>query len=125
MDKTKYELRKLANRKTGYPVATIGYYGPDDQFATKVAVGVLLTEADREANHIKRWFSTGQDVRYDPAIHQEILEYIRPFNPRRLAMLDRIIGCPHESGIDYPEGETCPQCPFWANRDRWTGETIE
>jgi hypothetical protein len=31
---------------------------------------------------------------------------------------------PHEEGIDYPEGKTCPQCPFWASRDRWTGESL-
>jgi hypothetical protein len=34
-------------------------------------------------------------------------------------MTDQIIGCPHEEGIDY-EGATCPACPFWAGRDRWT-----
>ena len=31
-------------------------------------------------------------------------------------MTDRIIGCPHEEGIDY-EGSVCPRCEFWANRD--------
>jgi hypothetical protein len=35
----------------------------------------------------------------------------------------RIIGCPHEEGIDY-EGATCPACPFWAGRDRWTGKRL-
>ena len=33
--------------------------------------------------------------------------------------VDRIIGCPHEEGIDYPEGGKCPACPFWASRDRF------
>jgi len=41
-----------------------------------------------------------------------------------VAMVDRIIGCPHQEGIDY-EGPICPQCPFWANRDRWTGEVTK
>jgi hypothetical protein len=36
-------------------------------------------------------------------------------------MTDKIIGCPHEEGIDYPDGEQCPVCPYWAGRDRWTG----
>jgi hypothetical protein len=36
-------------------------------------------------------------------------------------MPDRIIGCPHEEGIDYPLGSTCPLCPFWKDKDRWTG----
>jgi hypothetical protein len=34
-------------------------------------------------------------------------------------MTQEIIGCPHEEGIDYPEKEDCPQCPFWKGRDRW------
>ena len=39
-------------------------------------------------------------------------------------MTDRLIGCPHEEGIDYPMGRTCPRCPFWANIDRITHEPI-
>ena len=23
----------------------------------------------------------------------------------------------------YPEGESCPMCPYWQNRDRFTGDT--
>ncbi len=40
-------------------------------------------------------------------------------------MTGAIIGCPHEEGIDYPDGEVCPQCPFWARRDRFTGELLQ
>lgn len=54
MDKTKYKLEKLANRKTGYPIATIAYYGPDDQFASKVAVGILISEDEKEVSHLRR-----------------------------------------------------------------------
>jgi hypothetical protein len=32
-----------------------------------------------------------------------------------------MLGCPHEEGIDYPEGEACPECPYWAGRDRPIG----
>jgi hypothetical protein len=38
---------------------------------------------------------------------------------------DGIIGCPHEEGTDYPEGASCPQCPYWAGRDRFTHERIQ
>jgi hypothetical protein len=31
---------------------------------------------------------------------------------------------PHEERIDYPEGEACPQCPFWAGRDRFAGTPL-
>jgi len=39
-------------------------------------------------------------------------------------MTDGIIGCPHQEGIDYPDGEVCQECTFWKGRDRWTGERI-
>ena len=38
-----------------------------------------------------------------------------------VAMTDRIIGCPHQEGIDY-QGQWCPLCEFWKGRDRFTGE---
>ncbi|HEX7362293.1 MAG TPA: hypothetical protein VF283_17515 [Bryobacteraceae bacterium] len=55
----------------------------------------------------------------------EILAFLRQHGAKSIAMADRIIGCPHQEGIDYPEGEVCPQCPFWAHRDRWTGENLQ
>lgn len=30
-----------------------------------------------------------------------------------------------EEGIDYPDGGSCPPCPFWAGRDRFTHELIQ
>ncbi len=124
MNKQKYQLEKLANRKTGYPIATIAYYGPDDQFASKVVVGILKSEKDKEATELRKWFSKDLDVRFDEAVILEMFAYIEANQVRRVAMVDRIIGCPHEEGKDYPLGEVCPQCPYWANRDRWTGELI-
>ena len=108
----------------GYPIATVAYYGPDDRFASKVAVGIILEE-NGEVAFLERWFSENQDVRTDPAITGKIFEFIDQHQAKSVAMTDRIIGCPHEEGIDYPLGENCPQCPYWANRDRWTGELIE
>ncbi len=124
MDKQKHRLEKLANRKTGYPLATMAYYGPDDQFASKVVVGIKPSEKDEEINELRKWFARELDVRKDAEIILEMIAYMEANQVRRVAMLDRIIGCRHEEGIDYPEGEKCPQCPFWANRDRWTGEII-
>jgi hypothetical protein len=63
----------------------------------------------------------GTDVRSDVAVAEQIGEFIDRHGAKSVALADRIIGCPHEEGIDYPEGTACPQCPFWANRDRWTG----
>ncbi|WP_244144532.1 hypothetical protein [Paraburkholderia hospita] len=50
------------------------------------------------------------------------MRFIEQLGARSVAAVNRIIGCSHEEGIDYPEGESCPRCPFWSNRDRWSGE---
>jgi len=117
-------LRKRAKRGfSGYPLATVAFYGPDDKVATKVAVGILRGEG-REPDFLERWFAT-HDVRTDPVIGEQILKFIRAHGTRSVAMTDRIIGCPHEEGVDYPAGAACPRCPFWAHRDRWSSETAQ
>ena len=86
-----------------------------------MAVGIVINED--EPKNMQRWFAE-HDVRKDPTINKEILEFIALHNVRSVVMTDRIIGCSHEEGIDYPDGEKCPRCPFWAHRDRWSGEVL-
>jgi hypothetical protein len=119
-----YWLEKLSHRKTGFPLATIAFYGEDDQVASKAVVGILLSEKDEDVAFMEKWFGTDRDVRFDPEIKAQIVDFLGKHDVHRVVLVDRIIGCPHEEGIDYPKGETCPRCPFWANRDRWTGEII-
>ncbi len=107
----------------GYPVATIAYYGPDDKFASKVVVGVILEEGG-EAAFLERWFSHDVDIRLDTSVNKKIFEFMESHQVQSVIMVDRIFGCPHEEGIDYPDGEKCPQCPYWATHDRYTGESI-
>jgi hypothetical protein len=118
-----YWLDKLAHRKTGFPLATIAFYGEDDKVASKVVVGILLAEKE-EVAFMEKWFQKSMDVRLDPEIKAQIVDFLVEHDVHRVAMMNRIIGCPHEEGIDYPEGEKCPHCPFWADRDRWSGEII-
>ena len=108
----------------GYPVATVAFYGPDDTRATKVAVGIVAYE-DADADPVERWFCETTDARSDPEITEAIVRFIDHHGAKSVAAVDRIIGCPHEEGIDYPEGEKCMQCPFWAHRDRWSGEIVQ
>ena len=109
----------------GYPIATIAFYGPDDKLATKVAVSVFLRE-NNEPDFLERWFSKGDiDVREDLDIGEQILAFLKLHAPRSTVMTGGIIGCPHEEGVDYPEGASCPHCPFWAGRDRFTHERIQ
>lgn len=121
----RYWLEKKANRGfRGYPMATVADYGPDDRTASKVVVSILANEDDIIA--MEKWFSDADnpDVRYSPALIRQILDFIEQHQAKSVAISGRIIGCPHEEGIDYPEGEKCPQCPFWDNIDRWTGQRL-
>ena len=118
-------LKKKTRRGfRGYPIATIAFYGPDDKRASKVAVALVNAEGT-EPGALQRWFAEEGDVRADPAIASEILHFVRDHGAKSVVTTDRIIGCPHEEGIDYPEGQVCPQCPFWAHRDRWSGEVVQ
>ena len=123
----KGQARKRLGKKAkkgfrGFPLATIAFYGPNGSRATKLAVGVIL-EQDQEPAELRRWFTEGADIREDQDTAEEVLAFIDRFGVRSVTMVDRIIGCPHEEGVDY-EGPTCPHCPYWADRDRWTGEVI-
>jgi hypothetical protein len=118
-------LKKKTRRGfRGYPIATIAFYGPDDKRASKVAVAIVNAEG-AEPGALQRWFAEEGDVRADPAIASEILHFVRDHGAKSVVTTDRIIGCPHEEGIDYPEGQMCPQCPFWAYRDRWSGDIVQ
>lgn len=118
-------LEKMANKGfRGFPIATVASYGPDDQLATKVAVGIIRGE-NEEPSHMKRWYTETTDIRRDREVNLEILEFIKEQGAKSVVIADRIMGCPHEEGKDYPEGTVCPKCPFWAIRNRYTGEIIQ
>lgn len=117
--------RRLQLGFRGFPIATVAFYGPDDKLATKVAVSVFLRE-NCDPDCLERWFSKGDiDVRRDLDIGEQILAFLKLHAPRSTVMTEGIIGCPHEEGVDYPEGSSCPQCPYWAGRDRFTHERIQ
>ena len=117
-------LRKKAKRGfRGYPIATVCLYGPTDERASKVVVGIVQNEGEEPA--LRRWLSETSDLRRDAAIEAEIAAHIAAAGVKSVVMTDGIIGCPHEEGIDYPEGTSCPQCPYWAGRDRFTKERVQ
>ena len=115
-------LKKARRGFGGYPVATIAYYGPDDKRASKVAVSIVLGK-NEDAIELRRWFSES-DARRDVGVQRAIFEFVREYDAQSIAMGDGIMGCPHEEGIDYPNGEACPQCPFWAGRKRPLGKLV-
>ena len=116
------QLERQARRGfRGYPVATLAFYGPDAGRATKVAVGIIAAP-DAEPVALERWFVAQGDVRADGVVGRSILAFLERHRVKTVALSAGVIGCPHEEGIDYPDGAACPQCPYWHDRDRWTGE---
>ncbi|HEY2122822.1 MAG TPA: hypothetical protein VGH07_04445 [Chthoniobacterales bacterium] len=112
-------LRRFANRgHRSYPVAALAFYGPDNRKASKGVLGIIPV-ADAEPE-LHKWFRhlPEADLRYDIKLQNAWIEIIRREGVQTLVLLEEINGCPHEEGIDYPLGEECPQCPFWAHRER-------
>ena len=123
LERARKRLGKRAKKGfRGYPVAMIAFHGPDDTRATKLTIGIVPAE-NADVADLRRWFSKGSDVRNDAAVAQEVLAFIEATGSKPVIMIDRIIGCPHEEGIDY-QGLTCPACLFWAGRNRWMGTRL-
>lgn len=100
-----------------FPHASIAFYGADDRFATKVVAAVFQRPKEPPVA-MKKWMFNGVDVREDPTITREIVEWIKSHGVTHSTIAEEILGCPHEEGTDYPKGETCPFCAFWKNRGR-------
>ncbi len=118
---------KLINKKVrkgqkGYPVATVAFYGPTDKVASKLVCSIIKNEY-AEPEPMKKWISE-IDLRKSEKILGEVLEFIDANKVKTVSMINSIIGCPHEEGIDYPEGESCPECKYWKGRDRFTHELL-
>ena len=116
--------RKAKQGFHGYPLATIAFYGPTATLATKVVASIVRDEG-HDPDPLERWFSEDSDVRNDPAIADKIVAFLKEHGAKSVIATEGLIGCPHEEGIDYPEGKSCPQCPYWAGRDRFTHERIQ
>ena len=127
MDRQIARLKKRLAKKAkrgfrGYPVGTLSCYGPDDGRASKLVAAIVQDEGG-EATEMHKWYSEHGDVRDTLEVIEEVVSFFDKFGVLSVAMPEEIIGCPHEEGIDY-QGPACPKCPFWVNRDRWTGDLI-
>jgi hypothetical protein len=100
-----------------YPVGTLIFYGPDNRHASKVVASVFAYKGAKPV--MRKWFEDGMDVRLDGRIGKQVMRFFNTHGARQITMMAGIFGCPHEEGIDYPDGEVCPQCPFWAAHDRY------
>ena len=108
-----------------HPLGTVIAYGPDNTRATKLVASVFKRSDSQTADELHRWLINEGEIRNDPGIAAEIAAFFKQHGVKETAAYDRIFGCPHEEGIDYPMGRACPRCPYWANRDRYTLEPIK
>lgn len=106
-----------------YPIGTIAYYGPDDTLATRLVASVVKAPG-AEPNPLHRWITHAGDVRKDSTIAAEVTALFEQQRVKNTVSSEKIIGCPHEEGVDYPQGGVCPHCPFWHDRDRFTHELL-
>ena len=85
----------------GRPAATIAFCGPDANRASMVVVGIVASE-HAELGEIRDWKLDAGDVRNDPRIAEEMLEFMATHGVLSVAMTDRIIGGPHQEGHRLP-----------------------
>ncbi len=97
-----------------YPLAAFLYYGPTDRIATKVTIGIFSNRS--EIVTLRTWFSKSGDIRHNASISSQIADFLQTQNIKMVAKSDKITGCPHTEGVDYPKGTDCPYCLFWAKK---------
>lgn len=102
----------------GFPAATVAWYGPDDTRATKAVVSIVPDKGS-EPTHQATFVGGGSDLREDPFTGEKVVAFVEKHDAVSVFVAGEILGCPHEEGVDYPEGGACPECPFWTGRDRW------
>ena len=95
-----------------YPFGTVALYGPDDKRTTKIAAGVILRDGAEPI--MMRWVAS--DVTTNPKVQREMKEFFQQHGVKSVAMTEGNMGCPHEEGEDFPNGEDCPFCPFWKGK---------
>lgn len=96
-----------------YPLATVIPYGPDDQTVTKLVVAILK-RPDRDPGALEQW--VGTDIAYIAKTEAEIRAFMNQNKVKTVVAATAVLGCPHEEGEDFPEGEDCPFCPFWRGK---------
>ncbi len=105
------QLLEILETKQSYPIGTLAYYGPDDHNCNRIIASIV--NAPNARPQFRDWQE--YDVCTDPQVAGEIGEFFRLNGVQDVIMTDGVIGCPHDEGIEFPDGEICPHCSFWHN----------
>ena len=108
-EQRKAKFVKLISKNATFPLATITYHGPNPDQAKKLTVGILKDKDQSPV--IKSW--SGDNIAEDEDAAKEIAIFIQTHDIARVLTSEWVLSCPHEEGLDYPEGEACPHCPDW------------
>jgi hypothetical protein len=95
-----------------FPIGTIALYGPDDKITTKIVAAIIQHEG---AEPVLERF-VGSNIKDSPKVRRQIQAFFDRHRVKSVAATDRNLGCSHEEGPDFPVGEDCPFCPFWAGK---------
>lgn len=95
-----------------FPVGTVALYGPDDTTTTKIVAGVITREGAEPI--LERW--VGSKIMDNPKAKRQMGVFFDRHNVKTVVASEGNLGCPHEEGLDFPLGEDCPFCPFWAGK---------
>ena len=120
LDKSNKRIAKRTHKGfQGYPLIAVAYYGPDDSLATKVVIEYVAEDGMAPQIEV---FTTQSDIRYDETIQTTLLKIIERVDAKTVTLTDRVVGCPHQEGVDYMAGGECPQCTYWHGKPRYTGD---
>jgi HEAT repeat protein len=95
-----------------YPIGTVALYGPDDTTTTKIVAAVIKREKAEPI--LERW--VGTSISNNPKVRRQIGEFFDRHQVKSVVATEGNLGCPHEEGLDFPSGEDCPFCPYWAGK---------
>ena len=110
-EKYKFCCLKRAKRRGKYPIGVIALYVPDDRTTTKIVASVHLGENDIVLERF-----VGSNILHDPKTVERIHRFFAPHGIGKMTMTSGNFGCPHEEGEDFPRGQDCPFCPYWAGK---------
>ena len=109
-----FRTKRPKRQRQKYPIGTVALYGPNDKITTKIIAGMITSPTAEPI--MMRWVAT--DVTTNPKVQREIKGFFEKHGVKSVAKSDGNMGCPHEEGEDFPVGEDCPFCPFWAGKQR-------
>jgi len=112
-----YQEKHRSEEPPQFPIGTIALYGPDDKTTTKIVAAVVIAEDAQPI--LERW--VGTKLQGDQRVLRQIEAFFKEHKVKSAVMTDGNLGCPHEEGEDFPDGEDCPFCPFWKGKQGSAG----